>query len=73
MNQEIGADLDHGRRVVVHSVMLKLDNVLPQVLLDVALQLWKAADSGRMVNFYNKPAVRLMNCKTLRYTHNLLG
>lgn len=55
VNQEVGADLDHGRRVVVHSVLLKLDHVLPQVLLDVALQLWKAAGAGCEVQFYNKP------------------
>lgn len=49
LNQEVGTDLDHGRRLVLHSVVLKLDPVFPQVLLDVALQLWKAADAGCVV------------------------
>lgn len=61
LNQEVGTDLDHGHRLVLHGVVLKLDPVFPQVLLDVALQLWKAADAGCVVQFYNKPAVCLPN------------
>lgn len=56
MNQEVGADLHHGCRVVVHCVLLKLHHVLPQILLDVALQLWKVEDVY-LGQFYNKLAV----------------
>lgn len=39
VDQEVGADLDHGRCVVVYGVMLELDHVLLQVVLDVTFQL----------------------------------